>query len=52
MADKSERVEVVKTDEGYKTKRKVFEELKDNEGNRKDWKARIASKKLKTDKEK
>lgn len=52
-AQKSEIAQIAdrKHHEGQKVKKRGFEDLQDNEGNRKDWRARIADKKVKTDKE-
>ena len=52
-AQKSEIAQIVdrKHHEGQKAKKRGFEDLRDNEGNRKDWLARIADKKAKTNKE-
>ncbi len=50
-ADRFEIVKIVEKSEIQRVKRKGFQELKDNEGNRDNWRARIASKKLKSEKE-
>ncbi len=50
-ADRSEIVKIVESGEGQKVKRKS-EELKDNEGSGEDWRARMASKRLRPDKTK
>jgi hypothetical protein len=52
-AQKSEIAQIVdrKHHEGQKVKKRGFEDLRDNEGNRKDWRARIADKKAKKESE-
>ena len=52
-AQQSEIAQIVdrKHHEGQKVKKRGFEDLIDNEGNRKDWRARVSDKKARTDKE-
>lgn len=52
-AQKSEIAQIVdrKHHEGQKVKKRGFEDLRDNEGSRKDWRAKIADKKARNDKE-
>lgn len=50
---KSEIAQIIdrRRHEGQKVKKRGFEDLMDNEGNRKDWRARMSDKKARTDKE-